>query len=203
MKLFLKNRGISLSNILEEQDIDKLEQWKSALQHSDNYVYDAQRKPSKRIEGIKYYITFLKERQSNSMNTYNQANSNNVEEEDYNDILDFVEGDDTDTESKRYERSKKARERCIKEYGYKCYVCQFDFEAVYGKELGEGFIEIHHKISIAQRAQKEGAYHLNPITDLIPLCSNCHSMVHRKRGEVLDVDDLKKRCNEIKLKIQK
>lgn len=203
LKSFLKNKGISLSNILEEQDIDKLEQWKSALQHSDNYVYDARRKPSKRLEGIKYYIAFLQEQQSNSIGFSDQVNSNVVEEENYNDILDYVEGEDTDTESKRYERSKKARERCIKEYGYKCYVCQFDFEAVYGKELGEGFIEVHHKVSIAQRAQREGAYHFNPITDLVPLCSNCHSMVHRKRGEVLDVDDLKKRYNEIKQKIQK
>src|SRR5262249_60479330 len=39
-------------------------------------------------------------------------------------------------------------------------------------------------------AQTDGV--VNPATDLVPLCSNCHSMVHRKRGEILPVERLRK-----------
>lgn len=31
-----------------------------------------------------------------------------------------------------YERNRKARNICIKAYGYKCFVCDFDFEKKYG-----------------------------------------------------------------------
>ena len=101
---------------------------------------------------------------------------------------EFIEGEDTDVKSKRYERSIKARKKCISVRGCKCYVCGFDFAEKYGK-LGEGFIEIHHIVPISKRG---GSYKLNPETDLVPLCSNCHSMVHRHKGEVVDIDELKR-----------
>jgi 5-methylcytosine-specific restriction protein A len=30
------------------------------------------------------------------------------------------------------------------------------------------------------------------LTDLIPLCANCHRMVHRKRNVILTLEDLQK-----------
>lgn len=109
-------------------------------------------------------------------------------DDDYDDDIDeeYVEGEETDVVSKRYERSQKAKKACIEARGCKCYVCGFDFEKVYG-EFGKGYIEVHHLVPVSQRG---GTYKLNPKTDLVPLCSNCHSMVHRKR-EVMDVEELK------------
>ena len=49
------------------------------------------------------------------------------------------------------------------------------FEEVYG-EVGRGFIEVHHIVPISERG---GDYIVDPIRDLIPLCSNCHAMIHR------------------------
>jgi len=46
---------------------------------------------------------------------------------------------------------------------------------VYG-ELGEGFVEVHHIVPVSQMG---GSYRIDPVRDLVPLCSNCHSMVHR------------------------
>ena len=100
----------------------------------------------------------------------------------------FEEGASAEQLGIRYERDPKARIACINHYGCKCYVCGMDFEKTYG-ELGKGFIEVHHKIPISERG---GNYIVNPITDLIPLCSNCHSMVHRRKGETIDVDELKR-----------
>ena len=100
----------------------------------------------------------------------------------------ITEGRGTDQTSIRYERSKKARERCLKRWGYKCYICGMDFETTYG-EIGKGFIEVHHKVPISQR---KGEYELVPERDMIPLCSNCHSMVHYKVDVPRDVDELRK-----------
>lgn len=90
---------------------------------------------------------------------------------------------------KRYERSLAAREECIKAKGCKCYVCGFDFEEAYG-ELGKGYVEVHHTSFISNSEGKERL--TDPIKDLIPVCSNCHSMLHRKlNGEYLSPDRLK------------
>ncbi len=42
-----------------------------------------------------------------------------------------------------YERSPQARGQCIKHYGARCVVCDFDFATSYGV-LGAGFIHVHH-----------------------------------------------------------
>ena len=50
-----------------------------------------------------------------------------------------------------------------------------NFVERYG-EIGKEFIEIHHLNPISET---DGEHEVNPATDLIPLCSNCHSMIHR------------------------
>lgn len=102
-------------------------------------------------------------------------------------IDDLREGEERDSVSKRFERSRKARKKCIELYGCKCFVCGFDFEAVYG-ELGKDYIEVHHVWPVSKRRSE---YKVNVASDLRPLCSNCHSMVHRKRENVLDVENLR------------
>lgn len=85
----------------------------------------------------------------------------------------------------RYERSPANRAACIAHYGTVCQACGFDFLKVYG-ELGEGFVEVHHRIPVS----KMGAdYFVNPVSDLVPLCSNCHSMVH-KCNPPMDIEAL-------------
>lgn len=86
-----------------------------------------------------------------------------------------------------YERSRRNRAKAIEIHGTRCHVCGFDFNQFYGVELARHYIEIHHVKLLAQHGEEI----VNPATDLIPLCSNCHSMVHRKRGEILSVDVLK------------
>ena len=57
-----------------------------------------------------------------------------------------------------------------------CEICGFNFEDKYGK-IGENFIEVHHTKPVSE--MKEGEK--TKIEDLALLCSNCHSMIHRKR----------------------
>ncbi|MGM7897564.1 HNH endonuclease [Yersinia enterocolitica] len=88
-----------------------------------------------------------------------------------------------------YERDPEARRACIRHYGFVCQCCGFDFEKTYG-ELGKNFIHVHHIRPL--RTLGEG-YCINPVTDLVPLCPNCHAMIHRgNEARPLPVDDLRK-----------
>ena len=87
---------------------------------------------------------------------------------------------------KRYERSRINRAACIELNGDSCKICSFSFGNTYG-EYGEGFIHVHHIVPISEMG---GSYSLNPATDLIPVCTNCHSMLHLKQ-KVLQPDELK------------
>lgn len=78
----------------------------------------------------------------------------------------------------RYERDPIARRRCIAHYGPNCVVCQFSFGSVYGP-LAEGFIHVHHLIPLSQVG---GAYVVDPVADMRPVCPNCHAVIHLGGG---------------------
>ncbi len=86
----------------------------------------------------------------------------------------------------RYERDPKARRACIEIHGYSCQVCSFDFETVYG-ELGKEYIHVHHLVPLKEIGEK---YNVDPEKDLIPVCPNCHAMLHRS-DDSGDLDKLK------------
>jgi hypothetical protein len=88
----------------------------------------------------------------------------------------------------KYERNQKAREECIKYWKALCAVCELEFVNKYG-EIGEGFIHVHHKIPISEIGKK---YEINPINDLIPVCPNCHSMIH-KRNPPYTIEEVKEK----------
>lgn len=80
----------------------------------------------------------------------------------------------------KYERSPINRFRCIQHFGVFCQVCGLDFEEFYGP-LGAGFIEVHHRNPVSSLGESTV---VDPVVDLIPLCSNCHSMAHRSNPPV-------------------
>lgn len=86
-----------------------------------------------------------------------------------------------------YERNPQARKKCLEHWKYSCQCCSFNFEKTYG-ELGKDFIHVHH---IKPLSEIKTEYILDPITDLVPVCANCHAMIHRKNPP-LTIDELKK-----------
>ena len=88
-----------------------------------------------------------------------------------------------------YEKDRKARERCIAEHGTTCKVCGIDFGATYGN-FAEGYIHVHHKTPVHQAAA-DGEYKLDPINDLVPVCPNCHAMLHRHPDKPCTVEELR------------
>lgn len=85
-----------------------------------------------------------------------------------------------------YERNPKASAKCIEYYGCECAVCSFNFEAVYG-EIGKNYIHVHHIIPLSEIGT---SYKVDPIKDLIPVCPNCHAMIHRVK-KPLSIKQLK------------
>ncbi|MGB7606441.1 MAG: EVE domain-containing protein [Lutisporaceae bacterium] len=88
---------------------------------------------------------------------------------------------------KRYERDPRNRQRAIEIHGTVCCACGFDFQKVYGNR-GAGYVEIHH---VNQLSDNDGEIEINPKTDLVPVCSNCHRIIHRERENVLSIEELK------------
>lgn len=104
---------------------------------------------------------------------------------DYENDKVFIEGTAKQILVNKYERNPVARRICISHYGTHCQICNFDFYKTYG-ELGRNFIHVHHLISFSQITEE---YELDPLKDLIPICPNCHSIIHR-RHEPLSVNEL-------------
>lgn len=73
-------------------------------------------------------------------------------------------------------RNPALRQQCLDKYGYQCQCCGMDFAEMYGEELGANFIEVHH-LKLISTFEKDGIPE-NFLENLVPLCSNCHSMIH-------------------------
>lgn len=130
---------------------------------------------------------------------------NATREDDYSKIV-IEEGSLELKSSKQRKRSQKLRRIAVKEFKKKnenrlfCVVCGFDFSSTYG-EYGKDYIEIHHTEPIHlndMRGMKTTVS--EALKKVVLLCSNCHSMIHRKKGSMLPVENLKQLIKKVDLK---
>ena len=98
------------------------------------------------------------------------------------------EGRTTTRTVNTYERDPIARTQGLEHYGTNCQACDLSFQELYG-EIGKGYIEVHHVVPLSS-IQEE--HQVNPINDLIPLCPNCHRMIH-KRNPPYSIDELREK----------
>lgn len=98
----------------------------------------------------------------------------------------YIEGTSKMVSVNTYERNEEARMKCLEHYGYECAVCTFNFEKFYGP-IGEKYIHVHHLVPLADIKTE---YRVDPIKDLLPVCPNCHAIIHRTRP-ALTVQQLK------------
>ncbi len=103
----------------------------------------------------------------------------------------YSEGKTKQVTVNSYERNQLARQECIEYYGLNCQVCEFNFHEKFGK-LGQDFIHVHHIIDISTIGKE---YSVNPITDLIPVCPNCHAMLHKQKP-AYSISELKSTLRE-------
>ena len=100
----------------------------------------------------------------------------------------FPEGAKQTVQVNRYERSPEARAQCLEKFGTRCKVCEMSFVETYGT-FAKDFIHVHHITPLHQISE---SYEVNPETDLIPVCPNCHAMLHRQENDIpMTVERLK------------
>ena len=103
----------------------------------------------------------------------------------------FIEGAMRDILTNKYERNRKARARCIAHYGTACQICAIDFGVKYG-EAFSGKIEVHHRKPLYEIQED---YVVDPVKDLVPVCPNCHMVLHSKKDGVYTVEEVKEMIN--------
>ena len=184
VKLYInKSRDFdNIDSILDIDDVGLLTRILFSIENRFAYVKHDDRK----AEGLKYYIGYLKSRESVKCST--QDNKYDIKDV----VEEYEEGSLLDCHGSKYERNRKARNECLEYYGYTCRVCGFDFEKQYG-DIGRNFIEVHHRTEISSYSGEK--HKIDHINDLIPVCSNCHSMLHRTRP-TLSIDELKRFLKE-------
>jgi 5-methylcytosine-specific restriction protein A len=89
----------------------------------------------------------------------------------------FIEGDLTQTLINKRERNPRNRLLCLSIHGDSCGVCKSNPKIDFGTILGE-ILEVHH---IEPLSEIEAAKVYDPKKDLIPLCPNCHRMIHKRK----------------------
>lgn len=100
----------------------------------------------------------------------------------------YPEGSVIRVQTNRYERNVEARRICLAFHGTSCAACSFSFEVTYG-DIGKDFIHVHHVVPVSQLGID---YTLDPISDLVPLCANCHAMAHLGVSTPRTVAELRK-----------
>lgn len=86
----------------------------------------------------------------------------------------------------RYERDRRNRAAALAIHGHTCKACSSDMGLRYGATAA-GLVEVHHTTPISQLGPD---YIINPRTDLVPLCPNCHAVAHR-RDPPYSVDEIR------------
>lgn len=107
-------------------------------------------------------------------------------------VREYIEGAAKQIYVNSYERDRHARNECLKYYSEKdgcirCQICGFDFGKKYGERY-QNIIEVHH---IKPLSEIKGSYVVDPKRDLLPVCPNCHVVLHSEVGET--VEELKNR----------
>ena len=97
---------------------------------------------------------------------------------------ELPDGVQSGTEAKKYrwhrraERNPRLAADAKKFHGSTCMVCGFNFEQRYGV-VGRNYIEAHHIKPFAELVKELEPVTLDPRTDFIVTCANCHRMLHR------------------------
>lgn len=89
----------------------------------------------------------------------------------------YLEGQKKERVLELISRNPRLAIEAKEKWGLDCQICGFNFEKIYGP-LGRDFIEVHH---LRQLARQDGKGSKITVNDVRPVCSNCHSIIHRRK----------------------
>lgn len=157
--------------------------WRKIRSDSELKAENAERSPVNYTEVLRLYENFLRKPTV-------KGNATIFENEDKTPEL-LSEGELVEMHLTKHERNRDLRKQCIEIHGWKCQACGLDFKEKYG-EIGLDYIEVHHLFPISQT---DGRHKVDPATELVPLCANCHAMIHRLKGDEMTVEKLQSYIN--------
>lgn len=131
-------------------------------------------------------LTAWAEKRSQKIRPFPNLNQEAIRSTELPETL-YLEGAQKQILCNCYERNPKARARCIAAQGTGCKVCGFDFSIAFGEAFA-GKIEVHHIKPISEIGEE---YVVDPLRDLVPVCPNCHRMLHSKADGVYTIEELK------------
>lgn len=92
----------------------------------------------------------------------------------------------------RRERNPRNRLLCIRIHGEICAACGLEPRKRYGKH--GSIVEVHHLEPLANLKCPKP---YDPVTDLIPLCPNCHRVAHTRKTNPLTIKEIKSILEEL------
>lgn len=182
MKKVARESKIDFDSLYTISDLKVLDSLMNALSTSSKMVYNRAMPVNKWEDGLKWYAEFLSEPFVQSTPKFSISAVRASEHE---------EGEHIRREQIVISRNRQAREECIQYHGCKCAACNIVMSDLYG-EIGDGFIEVHHLKPIHLF---DDNHVVNPKEDLIPLCPNCHAMIH-KLADAGNLEELKQIVRE-------
>jgi predicted HNH restriction endonuclease len=99
----------------------------------------------------------------------------------------YLEGSKTQRYVTTYERDSRYRQQALAIHGLKCKACDVDMGERYGG-YAHGLIHVHHVVPVSTY---EAPKPIDPATDLVPVCPNCHAVIHRKKTATLSIFDVR------------
>ncbi len=125
-------------------------------------------------------------------NNFSESQREEIIEKDYSNLI-IEEGYIKFTQIKVRERSKNlvkiAKEHYLHNGKVYCSACNFNFEDFYG-EIGKGYIEIHHLKPIFAYEDSFEQDINEALINVVPVCSNCHKIIHRDKDNLLSIPSL-------------
>ena len=207
--------GTGFASIYDLQDESQIETLRRKIKAHTMLKGIDQRAEPRYTEVLKWYRLFLKSLQANSSPLLVPGEEDESEEAESPSAsvgvaealpvqrTIFVEGEAEMQQPKEIRRrNKELREACIDYYkslhGGRiiCECCGFDFSRAY--DIADEYIEIHHRFPFSQT---EGEHEVDARRDLVPLCANCHRMIHhlaKGQGTCIKLEDLKLKYKGIK-----
>ena len=198
--------GKEIASIYDMIDTDDIEEYRKKIK-ADTVLKNLDMKAEPRFtEVLKWYRLFVKAMNSNVLpmpvpGEYDSGETVDSEPPSTTkpivETTIYMEGSEGESQPQELRKRNMAlRQACINYYKslhggrIVCECCGFDFTKAY--DIDDEYIEVHHRFPFSQT---EGEHPVNSQTDLVPLCANCHRMIHHAqggKGNCLSLEELKK-----------
>lgn len=116
------------------------------------------------------------------------------------------EGAQISVSHKTYQRSQKLRNIAIEHFTHNgiisCNCCGFEFRSFYGNTYGNpSCIEIHQMKPIFQYSGISEKQTIDEaLSNLLPVCPNCHRVIHKKRISRKDIPSFKEHIRNLQFR---